>query len=294
MSRDQDPVAVVRRAGGITDASTLRSLCAPRRIRQALDRHEIVVLRRGRYGVGAIDDASRIAIELTGTLCGPSAALAWGWPVKTSPDRPHLGLPKGRRVTAGQRSRAHLHWWSRRPVDTATTACGAAVTGRIRTVVDCLRTLPVDEALTIADSALRSRTVTRAAILEAVAAAPRIGRARALQVAAAADGRAANPFESCLRAICLGVPGLRVEPQVQIGPYRVDLADVDLRIVIEADSRTWHAGPDEHDADIRRYTTLVRQGWTVVRFSHSDVMDDPAYVAAVLRDVVALVVARGA
>ncbi|WP_207006764.1 endonuclease domain-containing protein [Nocardioides aromaticivorans] len=131
----------------------------------------------------------------------------------------------------------------------------------------------------------------RADVVAALERGPRTGRTAALRIAGLADRRAANPFESCLRAVCLDVRGLTVRPQVQIGPYRVDLADVGLRIVVEADSRTWHAGPDEHDADIRRYTTLVRQGWVVVRFSYSDVMDEPGYVAAVLRDVVAMVAA---
>lgn len=92
-----------------------------------------------------------------------------------------------------------------------------------------------------------------------------------------------------MRAICLGTPGLDVEPQVQIGVYRVDLGDRRLRLVIEADSWEWHAGPDEFAADVRRYTTLVRIGARVLRFSYREVMGDPAYVAAVLCDVVALI-----
>jgi very-short-patch-repair endonuclease len=154
--------------------------------------------------------------------------------------------------------------------------------------------MPFDEALAVADSALRSGRVTRDDLLVAIAAAPRIGRGQAEAVARAADGRAANPFESCLRAICLDIRGLNVEPQVQIGPHRVDLADRRRRIVIEAESRTWHAGPDEHNADIRRYTTLVREGWLVIRFSYDDVMHDPAYVAEALLDVLRLAPVRAA
>lgn len=287
MSRDEEPLAVVRRAGGIADAATLRSQCSPGAIRRALDREQIVLLRRGRYGVPAVDGAERLAVELTGTITHLSAALAWGWALKVPPDLPHITLPRGRRVSADQRGRAHLHWWDRPPPDLVIDARGLSLTSRTRTVVDCLRTLPFDEALTVADSALRSRTLTQATLVTAAEVSQRTGRQRALQVVRAADGRAANPFESCLRAICLCVEGLDARPQQQIGRYRVDLCDRRLQLVIEADSRTWHAGPDEHDADIRRYTTLVRDGWTVVRFSHSDVMDDPAYVAAVLRDVVA-------
>jgi very-short-patch-repair endonuclease len=165
---------------------------------------------------------------------------------------------------------------------------GVSIQTPLATAVHCLRTMPFDEGLAVADSALRSGRIDRDELLAGIAAAPRIGRARAQAVARAADGRAANAFESCLRAICLDVDGLHVEPQAGIGPYRVDLADRRRRLVIEADSRTWHAGPREHDADIRRYTTLVRWGWLVIRFSYHDVIHDPGYVAEVLRDVLLL------
>ena len=286
MVRDT-PTRIVLAAGGICDAATLRAACSARSIRRALDAGEIVSLRRGRYGVPGITEAHRLSVELTATITGLSAALAWGWAVKHPPELPDLTLLRGRKVTADQRLRATLHWWDRRPDDVVTDTRGVQVTSRVSTAVTCLRTLPFDEALCVADSALRGG-LSRAVLTAAVERGPRTGRAVALRVAALADRRAANPFESCLRATCLDVRGLTVRPQVQIGPYRVDLADPVLRIVIEADSRTWHAGPDEHDSDIRRYTTLVRQGWIVVRFSYSDVMDEPEYVAAVLRDVVAL------
>ena len=162
------------------------------------------------------------------------------------------------------------------------------VSDPVTTLVACLKTEPFDAALAVADSALRSGRVRRDELLHAIGRSSRTGRSRALTVALAADRRAANPFESCLRAICLGVDGLAVRPQVQIGPYRVDLADTDLGLVVKAESRQWHAGPDEHNADIRRYTTLVRSGWIVVRFTWDDVMHDPEYVARVLIEVIAL------
>lgn len=281
------PLFVVREAGGIVDAATLRRRCSARRIRRALECGEIVRLRRGRYGVPGIPEAERIAVELSATISHLSAALLWGWQVKEPPPQPHLTLLKGRRIKPTDRRRARLHWCSRMPASVVTRT-GARVTDPLTTVVDCLRSEPFDAALAVADSALRSGRVRRDELLAAAAASSRKGRQRALAVARAADRRAANPFESCLRAVCLEVPGLTVRPQVQIGPHRVDLADEALGIVIEADSRQWHAGPAEHNADIRRYTTLVRNGWIVVRFSHDDVMHDQAYVAEVLADVVAL------
>lgn len=276
----------MREAGGIVDAATLRRRCGARAVHRARQSGEIVVLRRGRYGLPATADAARLAVELNGTISHLSAALAWGWQVKDPPDRPHLTLPRGRRVAARHRRQAHLHWQDR-PPPAVVDSRGVRLADPLEALVGCLKTEPFPAALAVADSALRSGRVRREELVDAVARSSRTGRTRALRVAHAADRRAANPFESCLRAVCGEVRGLAARPQARIGPYRVDLADPDLGIVIEADSRTWHAGPAEHDADVRRYTHLVRNRWIVVRFSHHDVMHDPAYVAEVLADVVA-------
>ena len=93
--------------------------------------------------------------------------------------------------------------------------------------------MPFDEALAVADSALRSLDVSSDNLLRRAAAVPVRHRARCMRVALAADARAANPFESVLRAIALQVPDLSVEPQVWIGDVgRPDLVDEGLRIVL--------------------------------------------------------------
>lgn len=103
---------------------------------------------------------------------------------------------------------------------------------------------------------------------------------------------AANPFESGLRQIALRVPGLNVVPQVTIREpqlqVRPDLVDLELRVVLEADSFEWHGGRRALAEDARRYNVLVVNGWLVLRFSWEDVMFDPDYVREVLVAVVAL------
>ncbi|RYC04435.1 endonuclease domain-containing protein [Nocardioides zhouii] len=139
----------------------------------------------------------------------------------------------------------------------------------------------------MADSALRENAVTPGQLLAAAEASPRTGRAKALAVARAADGRAANPFESCTRAIALGVPGLSVRPQVRIrGVGRVDLADLVLGIVIECESFEFHSDVASLQRDVRRYTACARRGLVVVRFTWADVMFDPDYCRGALEDVV--------
>jgi very-short-patch-repair endonuclease len=112
------------------------------------------------------------------------------------------------------------------------------------------------------------------------------------RVASLASAKAANPFESVLRAIAADVSGLEVRPQVVIREptivARPDLVDERLRIVVEADSFEWHGGRSQLSADARRYDLLVVNGWWVLRFSYEHVMLHPEFVRDVLVAMVAL------
>jgi very-short-patch-repair endonuclease len=143
----------------------------------------------------------------------------------------------------------------------------------------------------VADSARRrgeAAVLARIARLARGPGAPQIRR-----VMAQSRAEAANPFESVLRAICLGVPGLRVQPQVlltSLEPWvKPDLVDEAHRIIIEADSFEWHGGRAALRDDARRYNLMVAGGWLVLRFAWEDVMFDQEYVHRVLTEVVARV-----
>jgi very-short-patch-repair endonuclease len=165
-------------------------------------------------------------------------------------------------------------------------------TSPLRTVLDCAVTLPFEQALAIADSALRRDLVDPDELLDAAARCRGPGRTRRLRVVAAADGRADNPFESALRAIliCHGVTGF--EPQLRIRDdtwsVRVDLGDRERRIVLEADSFVHHGTREALVRDCCRYDELVIRGWLVLRFAWEHVMLDPGWVADVVLRAVAL------
>ena len=157
------------------------------------------------------------------------------------------------------------------------------------TVVDCARSLPFDEALAIADSALRQGAVSRTELLRLAEQVTTTGRARSLRVAREATPLAANPFESVLRAIALDVPGLDLRPQVVIRDRgwtgRPDLVDEGRRLVVEAESFEFHGRRNALRRDCERYTALTLLGWTVVRFAWEHVMFDPGYVSGVLHQL---------
>jgi very-short-patch-repair endonuclease len=280
----------VARLGGVCTWRELRGAVPWRRIGEAVESGEVVRLRRGLYGLGSADDAVAVARRLTGILSHRSAALHWGWKVKTAPRLPEITLARHRRLPVDGRDAATLHWRT-----LPREQVRAHVTTPVRTVVDCCLDLPFDEALSVFDSALRSGLHRRDVLALAVNLGPR-HRKKVLAVARHADGRAANPFESVLRAIAIGVQGLAVQPQVRLRYEdlyaRVDLADEALRVVIEADSHEFHAERRAFDRDCRRYDELAVRDWLVLRFTWEQVMFEPDWVTSVLVRAVALQRAR--
>lgn len=188
----------------------------------------------GHYRLASIDSDERLARSHNGARMRLTAALAHGWGVARSPTTPQLAVPEGARHRPPGAIRRPLTAQERR----------AAVTSPLQTVLDCARALPSAEGLAVADSALRSRMVGAEELTRAAARLRGPGAPVVKRVAAAADARAAGPFESVTRAICLDVEGLVVTPQFVAADdtfrAQVDLADEVLGIVIECDSFTWH------------------------------------------------------
>jgi very-short-patch-repair endonuclease len=212
-----------------------------------------------------------------------SAALKHGWAVKSVPDRPHLLFSNGRRLPDDVGS-AVVH--RGRP---AAGDIVDGVTSKAFTLLQCMRRLPFDEALCVADSALRAG-YPRQELLRIGESASGPGSPQIRRVSREASGLSANVFETTMRAEVLDILTFRPRPQVTIrGPgwtARADLADERLGIVLEADSFEWHGDRAALSADARRYDLMVAAGWTVLRFSYEHVMTQPEFVRRVTTDVV--------
>jgi hypothetical protein len=150
------------------------------------------------------------------------------------------------------------------------------------TFVDCARSRPFDEALSVADSALRHGDLTAQGMLGLAEQVPTTGRTQCLRVAREASGLAANPFESVPRAIAVDVPGLDLRPQLLIAEDGwsgwPDLVDRSVRLVVEADSFEFHGRRTARKRDCERYNALVVRGRVVLRFPWEHVMFEPTYV----------------
>jgi very-short-patch-repair endonuclease len=281
-----DLLAELTRQGGVAEHAELVAAGSRRSLAQALAAGQVVRDARGRYAFPTADEGRRAARRLNGVASHLTAAAHWGWAVKTGPDQPWVTVPRNRNVSPGDQRSVHVSW---RRLD-ALDVIDGWVTEPVRTVVDCAATLPFDDALAVADSALRAGDLTATELSQAAGAHPARGRARVARVARHACADAANPFESVLRAICLDVPGLSVAPQVEIADEtfhaRVDLADVRLRIVAEADSFAFHGAREQLRRDCWRYDELVARGWVVLRFAWEQVMFAPDWVRSILVEAV--------
>lgn len=278
---------VLERMGGVGTRAALVSATSLQEFRAAVGAGDIVKDAHGRYSLPVAAAALRGANALSGVVSHRTATLHWGWEVKMTPDRPDITVRRKRHLLRGQGDDVALHWADWRPDEVV-----GVVTSPERTLVDCLRGLPFDEALAIADSALRHRALSKARLVALAATVRGTGAPQARRVAREATRLAANPFESVLRAIAMDVPGLDLKPQVVVadedGAGRTDLADRERRWIVEAEPHSFHSRRGALRRDCRRYTKLVLLGWRVLRFAWEDVMFFPDYARECLEAAAAL------
>lgn len=280
-----DLVSHVTLLGGACDRAALLARCGRAAVDQALKDQVIVRLARGRYALPSAHAARRTASAHSGVVSHRSAAQLLGWGMKDLPELPDVTFPRNRRVSASCRAVLQPHWAVLQPGDVELGCTSVA-----RTLYDCLRSLPFEQALPIADSALRAGDVTPAALVRLAARVRGPGRRVAGRVAIHATSRAANPFESVLRAIAVDVPGLDLEPQLPVRINRrltihPDLGDASRRLAVEAEGFAWHGDAAALTRDCVRYNALALAGWTVIRFSWVLVMHQPAYIRSTLERI---------
>lgn len=285
-----DVVEALEQRGGLSTRAALIAATTRADVDRALSTGAVVRAGHGRYTLAQVEAAQATAHGMNGILCLTNAALFHGWEVKSTPDLPHVVVPRKRNVPQRLRPLAQVHRADLGPDDIAS----GIATSRELTLMQCLRSLPDDEALAIADSALRAGE--HATMRRVLATARGAGRTKILRIARAARAEAANPFESVVRSIALTVPGLQLEPQVVIdGPHvwaRPDLVDRDRMLVVECESFEWHATRAGFRKDLRRYTLLTADGWIVLRFSWEDAMLRPWFIREVLLRVAGVVDTR--
>lgn len=258
------------------------TLSTRQRVRSALGRGELVRVGRNRLALPVADHGLRAAQEVNGFASHLTAALHHGWKIRFPPEIPQVTVPRHRSLP--QEPTTLFEAFAR---DLPTEDRDGWATSRLRTVLDCARDLPFVDALCVADSALRAGDVSQAELLRAADRIRGPVGTRVRRVAAYANGKARNPFESALRGLAIQA-GLEVVPQfeIRLGDLTLhpDLANPVLEIAVEADSYEFHGRePKDHNNDCFRYNALVVAGWVVLRFTWEHVMHSPDYVITTLQ-----------
>ncbi len=304
----------ITQAGGVATAAELIAASSRATLRAAISQGWVTRIGRGSYALAEIaaagsaarsaearswarwtepltDDEVKALIgrharatAVSGALCGLSAASHHGWAILREPKRLQVVRPPGRHVPKS------LTGCEVRSLEVDDETLRDGVTSPLATVLHCAAALPFPEGLAVADSALRSGALGRATLLNAADTYVGRGQSRVRRVAEAADGRAANPFESGLRAILLDTNALRLTTQHEITDAgffaRVDLADEALRIVFEADSYEFHGSLAGFARDVDRYDDLISRDWLVIRSRLDHVLHAPGRIQEVARATV--------
>jgi hypothetical protein len=163
---------------------------------------------------------------------------------------------------------------------------GLPVTTPERTFLDLAAKLPAGELLAFADAALRARLATMPSLQAIVARHSGCrGVAKARRVLEHANPAAESPRESMMRWLFVeaGLP----TPEVNVNIYDLDgvfLARADMlfrqaRVIVEYDGDQHRTDRAQFVHDIQRTTRLAAAGYLVLRFTGTDLMTRPRWIA---------------
>jgi hypothetical protein len=171
---------------------------------------------------------------------------------------------------------------------------GVPVTTVARTLVDLGAVMSADDVAECLDRALGRNVVTIAAVETARRAVARQGRRGAGVIRRViAPHLASEPVAGVLEArmarllASQGLPTATPEYEVwtATGAFvaRVDFAYTELKLAIEVDGLAAHSSIDAFRRDRTRQNALVAEGWTVLRFTWTEVNTNSPDVGRVIR-----------
>ena len=73
--------------------------------------------------------------------------------------------------------------------------------------------------------------------------------------------------------------GHLLQPQYPIGKYRTDFAIASAKLAIEIDGHAYHSSKEQRTYDAQRDRAFTVEGWTVIRFTGSEVFKQPEQCA---------------
>lgn len=165
---------------------------------------------------------------------------------------------------------------------------GLRVTIPTRTIIDCAAVEPA-ATRSVIERMLLAGHVTHDRLVAAVAQHSRRGRAgigpvrRVLRNWSYSDKVAESVLEMRMQTLLHATPFSHYVTQFEIGPFRVDFAWVDERIVLECDGWGKVDSPTYFEKAARRDSYLQTAGWIVLHFTWAEITRRPNHVLNEIR-----------
>jgi very-short-patch-repair endonuclease len=255
-------------------------------------------LHRGVYAVGHAE-LRREGRWLAAVLAsGPDAVLSHRSAASLHGLRPFSGTAIDVATPVHRASAPGIRVHARQRLDAAdcTRLSGVPVTTVARTLVDLAGVVPADHLLRALRRAEELRTFDLHAIEAALArTSGRPGRGHAAMRAALAEARA-RATQLTRRALeerflTLVTRARLPQPRTNVWfpalDFEADALWPEERVAVELDGWEHHRTRDAFHRDRAKANTLTLAGWTVLRFTHDDVVRRPAPTAAAIRAALA-------
>lgn len=270
-------------------------------LRTALRRKELVLLRRGVYAWSEpfhTGDrkyralAHHVAIAKTshqGALSHLSAALWWDAKILHLPHQVHISVTSNRNT---HRKGVAVHKNRAEVLASAAIHEGLLVSSPLHTVIDCAKTLPLAEALCVADDFLHRRICALEELEQALNTQSGRGSVNCRKVATLMSTLADSPAETLARLhihlFGFSQPTEQFRVVTASGrTYRADFAWEYEKIILEVDGEVKYSGIYGDPRDVvreerRRQKELEREGWKIVRVGWNEVYHAPHLLKKVL------------
>lgn len=251
-------------------------------IDRALEAGLLIRARRDNYLDGTASEALVSAVRVGGRLDCLSLLREAGVFVQDDDRLLHVQVPRARRLLRSPHSRrvrldgkshgVRLHWRDDH------VAVHSTIAHRVHALAQSIECQRPRQAIATLDSALNTGFVRERELSEVFSLVP----VRLRELRNHIDGRAESGPETLARLIARTF-GVTVEIQVSIdGVGRVDIV-VAGWIIIECDSRGFHAGWEMQERDRRRDLAAARRGYATLRPTAHQIFSDPGLLLHALQ-----------